>query len=129
MLTGDRADVTETIGAALDLDAVLANRVPSDKVGAVAREQRQHPTVMVGDVINDVPALAAAGIGSQWARGALVNRRRRQNFIAINAVNEASSVRTRIFVKLLSEPQRSFSLSKSCESGTSLSSSRRKPPQ
>ncbi len=40
MVTGDRADAAETIGAALDLDAVLADRVPSDKVDAVAIEQR-----------------------------------------------------------------------------------------
>ena len=40
MVTGDRADAAETIGAALDLDAVLADRVPSDKVDAVRSEQR-----------------------------------------------------------------------------------------
>src|SRR6185295_107008 len=40
MVTGDRADAAETIAAALDLDAVLTDRVPSDKVDAVAVEQR-----------------------------------------------------------------------------------------
>ena len=71
MVTGDRADAAETIGAALDLDAVLADREPSDKVDAVASEQRQHPTVMVGDGINDAPALAAADVGvAMGARGA-----------------------------------------------------------
>ena len=71
MVTGDRADAAETIGAALDLDGVLANRVPADKVDAVAGEQRQHPTVMVGDGINDAPALAAADVGvAMGARGA-----------------------------------------------------------
>jgi cation transport ATPase len=60
MVTGDRSDAAETIGAALDLDAVLANREPADKVDAVASEQRRYPTVMVGDGINDAPALAAA---------------------------------------------------------------------
>jgi heavy metal translocating P-type ATPase len=71
MVTGDRAAAAQSIGAALDLDAVLADRVPSDKVDAVRAEQRLNPTVMVGDGINDAPALASADVGiALGARGA-----------------------------------------------------------
>ena len=71
MVTGDRAAAAQTVAAALDLDSVLADRVPSDKVDAVRAEQRLNPTVMVGDGINYAPALAAAEVGiAMGARGA-----------------------------------------------------------
>jgi hypothetical protein len=70
MVTGDHTAAVQTIGAALDLDSVLADRVPSDKVDAVRAEQRLHPTVMVGDGINDAPALAPT-----WASRSLTGPR------------------------------------------------------
>lgn len=71
MATGDRAETAETIAAALNIDAVLAERTPEEKVAAVALERRQHMTMMVGDGINDAPALAAADVGvALGARGA-----------------------------------------------------------
>jgi heavy metal translocating P-type ATPase len=63
MVTGDRADVAESVGSVLGVDRVLAERTPGDKVDAVVSERSNGPTVMVGDGINDAPALAAADVG------------------------------------------------------------------
>jgi heavy metal translocating P-type ATPase len=91
MVTGDRADAAETIGAALDLDTVLADREPADKVDAVATEQRQNPTVMVGDGINDAPALAAAGVGiAMGARGASASSEAADVVILVDRLDRVS---------------------------------------
>ena len=91
MVTGDRADAAETIGAALDLDAVLADRVPSDKVDAVATEQRLHPTLMVGDGINDAPALAQANVGiAMGARGASASSEAADVVILVDRLDRVS---------------------------------------
>ena len=91
MVTGDRADAAETIGAALDLDAVLAEREPADKVDAVATEQRQNPTVMVGDGINDAPALAVANVGiAMGARGASASSEAADVVILVDRLDRVS---------------------------------------
>jgi soluble P-type ATPase len=91
MVTGDRAEAAETISAALDLDAVLANREPADKVDAVATEQRQNVTVMVGDGINDAPALAAAHVGiALGARGASASSEAADVVILVDRLDRVS---------------------------------------
>jgi heavy metal translocating P-type ATPase len=91
MVTGDRADAAETIGAALDLDAVLAEREPADKVDAVATEQRQSPTAMIGDGINDAPALAAANVGiAMGARGASASSEAADVVILVDRLDRVS---------------------------------------
>jgi soluble P-type ATPase len=71
LITGDRADVAETVGRVVGVDAVYADREPSEKLALVREEERRSSTIMVGDGINDAPALAAAGVGvALAARGA-----------------------------------------------------------
>lgn len=95
MVTGDRVDAAETIAAALDLDAVLADREPADKVDAVASEQRQYPTVMVGDGINDAPALAAASVGiAMGARGASASSEAADVVILVDRLDRVSDAVT-----------------------------------
>ena len=71
MVTGDRTEVAETIGAVIGVDEVLAERSPAEKLDIVRLETQRAPTMMVGDGINDAPALALADVGvALGARGA-----------------------------------------------------------
>ncbi|MCC6716646.1 MAG: heavy metal translocating P-type ATPase [Acetobacteraceae bacterium] len=72
MVTGDRAATAEAVGAALGLDGVHADCSPEAKLDVVRAERASAPPVMmVGDGINDAPALALADIGvAMGARGA-----------------------------------------------------------
>lgn len=71
MLTGDRHDVAETVGAMLGVTEVRSEQTPADKLAAIQAARREGVVVMVGDGINDAPALAASDVGvAMGARGA-----------------------------------------------------------
>ncbi len=69
MLTGDGQQAAEHVAEALDIDEVMANCLPADKVRAVSQIATR-PVLMVGDGVNDAPVLAAADVGiAMGARG------------------------------------------------------------
>ena len=71
MVTGDHPDVAESVGISIGVDRILSERDPADKVDAVKAEGETGVTIMVGDGVNDAPALAAADVGvAMGARGA-----------------------------------------------------------
>jgi heavy metal translocating P-type ATPase len=71
LATGDRHDVARFIAAGLSLDLVRSELTPDQKILVVLSERKNGPVMMIGDGVNDAPALAAADVGvAMGAKGA-----------------------------------------------------------
>jgi Cu+-exporting ATPase len=63
LLSGDRWDKCQQLAKELGIDEVIAEQTPEQKLKKIGELNAQSPTAMVGDGINDAPALAQATVG------------------------------------------------------------------
>jgi P-type E1-E2 ATPase len=94
MVTGDRAAVGEEVGRELGLDRVYPELTPDEKLAVVRTMQSQpdlHPVVMVGDGINDAPALALADVGiAMGTAGATVSSQTADAVIVVDRIDRVA---------------------------------------
>ena len=91
MVTGDHPDVAESVGISLGVDQILSERDPADKVDAVRAEREVGLTIMVGDGVNDAPALAAADVGiAMGARGATASSEAADVVLVVDELDRVS---------------------------------------
>lgn len=69
MLTGDNADVAQKVAQEIGIDQVYADLLPEQKVDVIKKLSRQGNTAMIGDGVNDAPALATATVGVAMGAG------------------------------------------------------------
>jgi heavy metal translocating P-type ATPase len=90
LLSGDRGDVARSVGEGLGLDRVYSEQSPADKLAIVGRlrdDPRLAPVVMVGDGINDAPALAEADVGiAMGGAGATVSSESADAVITVDRI-------------------------------------------
>ena len=94
MVSGDRRSVAERIGRELGVDRVYAEQSPEEKLDVVrslGAEPRLRPVVMVGDGVNDAPALALADVGiAMGAAGATVSSETADAVITVDRVDRVA---------------------------------------
>jgi len=94
MLSGDRRSVAERVGRELGVDRVYAEQSPEDKLEVVRSIRAQpglRPVIMVGDGVNDAPALAIADLGiAMGAAGATVSSETADAVVTVDRVDRVA---------------------------------------
>jgi soluble P-type ATPase len=93
LATGDRAEAADAVGALTGVDEVLAGLTPAEKLDVVCREQRRAPVIMIGDGINDAPALALADVGiALGARGSTASSEAADAVLTVDQLGRVGDV-------------------------------------
>jgi heavy metal translocating P-type ATPase len=93
LATGDRADAADAVGTLTGVDEVLAGLTPAQKLDAVRREQGRAPVIMIGDGINDAPALALADVGiALGARGSTASSEAADAVLTVDQLGRVGDV-------------------------------------
>ena len=91
LVSGDRQEIADEVGALVGADVVYADQHPEDKldvVRAIRAQEGLRKVVMVGDGINDAPALALADVGvAMGAQGATVSSETADVVIVVDRVD------------------------------------------
>ena len=94
MLTGDSERTAAAIAAEVGVDEYRAEILPADKAGFVEAERAKgHTVIMIGDGINDSPALSKANVGIAISDGAAIAREIADITIAADDLHELVSLR------------------------------------
>jgi soluble P-type ATPase len=93
LATGDRSDAADAVGTLTGVDEVLAGLTPAQKLDAVRREQGRAPVIMIGDGINDAPALALADVGiALGARGSTASSEAADAVLTVDQLGRVGDV-------------------------------------
>jgi heavy metal translocating P-type ATPase len=94
MISGDRWSVAERVGRELGVDRIYAEQSPGDKLEVVQRvagDPHLRPVIMVGDGVNDAPALAIADLGiAMGAAGATVSSETADAVITVDRIDRVA---------------------------------------
>ncbi len=94
MVSGDRRSVAERVGRELGVDRVYAEQSPEDKLEVLRRlgeDPKLRPVVMVGDGVNDAPALASADLGiAMGVAGATVSSETADAVITVDRIDRVA---------------------------------------
>jgi P-type E1-E2 ATPase len=94
MVSGDRASVAQRVGEQLGVDRVYAEQSPADKLGivrALDEDSQLSPVMMVGDGVNDAPALALADVGvAMGVAGATVSSQTADAVVTVDRIDRVA---------------------------------------